>query len=163
MHSNDVARLGAGAAAIALTDRFNEVHLYRSKHTAQYLLRCQNTMGDKVNLRPKTKRSADVWQESIHVEVGEYSHWIMVDLSGELPEFYLAPAEWMVEMIRLNHQKYLDTEDPRTGKVKGHRAHTDSSDHTAFSPRQIAQWKDAWWLLSGESRPIQSPAEAVSQ
>lgn len=60
----------------------------------------------------------DVWQESINVEVGNYTVWIMVDLADELPEFYLAPAQWMVDMIRLNHQKYIDTENPSTGKSK---------------------------------------------
>lgn len=56
MHSNDVARLGAGAAAIALTDRTREVHVFKGRYEAQYTLRTQNSMGDRVNLRPKTKR-----------------------------------------------------------------------------------------------------------
>lgn len=71
----------------------------------------------------------------------------MVDLSGETPEFYIAPAQWMVDLIRSNHRAYLDTENPKTGKVKGQRARTADSDHTAFKPDQIAQWKDAWWLI----------------
>lgn len=147
MHSNDVARLGAGAAAIALTDRTREVHVFKGRYEAQYTLRTQNSMGDRVNLRPKTKRKSDVWQETINVEVGNHTLWIMVDLSGETPEFYIAPAQWMVDLIRSNHRAYLDTENPKSGKVKGQRARTADSDHTAFKPDQIAQWKDAWWLI----------------
>lgn len=158
MNSNDVARLGAGAATIALTDRTKEVHVAKGDYTAQYILRCQNKSGDQVNLRPKTKRKSEVWQESINVEVGNYTLWIMVDLSGDTPEFYLVPAQWMVDMIRANHQKYLDAEDPRTGKVKGHRPRTDTSDHTAFTPAQIAQWKDAWWLVDDPTGEFHSPA-----
>jgi hypothetical protein len=157
MHSNDVARLGAGAAAIALADRTKEVQVFKGDYAAQYRLQCQNKHGDPVILRPKTKRKSDVWQESINVEVGNYTVWMMVDLADELPEFYLAPAQWMVDMIRLNHRKYIDTENPSTGKVKGHRARTETSDHTAFGPAQIAQWKDAWWLLDDPSGALQPP------
>jgi hypothetical protein len=147
MHSSDVARLGAGAAVIALTDRAKEVHVFKGPYEAQYLLRTHNKFGDRVNLRPKTKRNSEVWQESINAQVGEFTLWIMVDLSADRPEFYVAPAQWMVDMIQANHRAYLEKEDPKTGKVKGHRPRTDGSDHTAFSPAQIAQWKGAWWLI----------------
>src|SRR5690348_13605702 len=124
MHSNDVARLGAGAAAIALTDKTKEAHVFKGRYEAQYLLRTQNSMGDCVNLRPKTKSKIDVWQESINVEVGEYTLWIM---SGETPDFYITPAQWMVDLVRSNHRAYLDSENPKTGKVKGHRTRTEGS------------------------------------
>ena len=45
-----------------------------------------------MNGRPKAKRKSDVWHESINIDVGNYTLWTMVELSGDTPEFYLAPA-----------------------------------------------------------------------
>ena len=57
-------------------------------------------------------------------------------------------------MIRTNHRKYLDAEGPSTGEAKGHRTRTENSDHTAFTPEQIAQWKDARWLVDDPARTL---------
>jgi hypothetical protein len=65
----------------------------------------------------------------------------MVDMSdsGE-PDYYVAPAAWMVESIRREHQQYL-------ARRAGHRRDNDASKHCGIELRTVERWRDCWRLI----------------
>lgn len=67
--------------------------------------------------------------------------WVMVDMSrpGE-PDYYVAPASSMVELIQREHERYL----ARRG---GHRRDNDASKHCAIELRAVERWRDCWHLI----------------
>jgi|GraSoiStandDraft_13_1057314.scaffolds.fasta_scaffold318199_2 hypothetical protein len=127
----------------------------------QWRVQTHNSLGDRVTIKPRTMVKGPTWQDKINVPDDDTTLWVMLDLTAAEPQFYVAPTQWMATFIRDLHQQYLDEEDPTTGKRKGHRAHNDDSNHTAWRPEQVAKWREAWGLIdathNGASRAGVSP------
>jgi hypothetical protein len=75
---------------------------------------------------------------------------IFVDLSGETPDFYVAPASWVREDVRAHHAAWLD-------QVGGSRPRTPESDHTAIPVERIQRWHRRWDVLIEDGGGGQRP------
>lgn len=98
-----------------------------------------------VAIQVKTKTGRD-WQTSTahgrHRDPEDDStrFWILVDLSGEAPGYYVVPEWWMQADIQAEHDRYL-------ARHGGQRARTPGSTHHAIAVRRVEQWRDRWDLL----------------
>ncbi|HEX6874038.1 MAG TPA: hypothetical protein VF165_00130 [Nocardioidaceae bacterium] len=70
----------------------------------------------------------------------EEKFWVFVDLGGEQPDYYIAPAWWVENDMNKHHKAYLK----RHG---GHRAVNDASQHHAIQAKRLTQWRGRWDVL----------------
>lgn len=97
-------------------------------------------------IQVKTKRGGTTWQTSItrgrqrEEEDSPARFWILVDLAGDDPDYYIIPEWWMQNDIFTAHQKYLDEHG-------GQRAKNPDSTHHAVTIARVDQWRDRWDLL----------------
>jgi hypothetical protein len=100
-------------------------------------------------VRVISRRRGD-WQTSIRegdrTEVGPGRFWVLVDLAIARPRFYVAPADWMTDDIRREHEDYLR----RHG---GTRARTEDSVHHRITTARVEQWWERWDLLGLPREP----------
>lgn len=65
---------------------------------------------------------------------------IFVDLTGQAPDFYVAPAHWVEEDVRTHHEAWL-------ARVGGTRPRNPDSNHTAIPVERLRQWHQRWDVL----------------
>jgi hypothetical protein len=70
---------------------------------------------------------------------------IFVDLTGETPDFYIAPAQWVREVVKHDHALWLQS-------VGGARPRNQESDHTAVRLERIKEWHQRWDVLANMGR-----------
>lgn len=81
------------------------------------------------------------WQASVDHPTTEDAHAVVfVDLTGDTPDFYVAPASWVADDVRSHHNAWL-------AQVGGTRPRNPSSDHTAIPLERIEQWRQRWDVL----------------
>lgn len=81
------------------------------------------------------------WQANVNQPAVEGAEVVIfVDLTGEAPDFYVAPAPWVREDVRRHHAAWL-------AQVGGERPRNPASDHTAIPLERIQQWHHRWDLL----------------
>lgn len=68
---------------------------------------------------------------------------IFVDLTGETPDFYVAPASWVREDVRTHHEAWL-------ASVGGARPRNPDSDHTAIRVERLQLWHQRWDVLQAD-------------
>lgn len=141
MNNFQKASAGAHYAAARIARLGYSVRVVELSH-GSYRLRVTNAYGDHMTIKPKTKATADgTWQETIDVTAEAEDLWVMVDMSGPgEPDYYVAPASSMVELIRREHQQYL-------ARRAGHRRDSDASKHCAIELRTVERWRDCWHLI----------------
>lgn len=109
----------------------------------RYELRVDTPAGP-VAVRVLSRRSGD-WQTSTSVLdgparlVSAARFWVFVDLA-DTGGYFVAPESWVVEDIRVEHERYL----ARNG---GRRALTDDSTHHRVQTTRVALWRGRWDLL----------------
>jgi hypothetical protein len=109
------------------------------------LLASDVTHARKIDIQVKTK-TANAWQTTIlrgrqqtapeHIR----SFWILVDLRGDYPDFYIMPTWWIENNIHEAHQDYLAISG-------GHRPKNDTSTHHSIPLARVEQWKGRWDVL----------------
>lgn len=145
MNNFQKACAGAHYAAGRIARLGYSVYVEELSH-GSYRLRVSNRYGDHLTIKPKTKATADgTWHETIDVTAEGENLWVMVDMSGPgEPDYYVAPASWMVESIRREHQQYL-------ARRAGHRRDNDASKHCAIELRTVERWRDCWRLIDDQT------------
>lgn len=120
------------AAAMAATQGYRvrivgpRTRLSVDDHTVQILSRRQPESPWQTNVDQPTVEDAEAV--------------IFVDLTGDTPDFYVAPASWVREDVRAHHAAWL-------AHVGGTRPRNPGSDHTAIPLERIRQWHQRWDVL----------------
>jgi hypothetical protein len=84
------------------------------------------------------------WQVKVNAPVVHDAHAVIfVDLTGETPDFYVAPAEWVEHDVQRHYEAWL-------ASVGGERPLNPSSDHTTVAVERIRQWHRRWDVLTPE-------------
>lgn len=98
-------------------------------------------------IQVKSKRGGRVWQTSTargaqreEPDEPPTRFWVLVDLSGDDPEYYIVPEWWMQNDIHEAHEGYL-------ARHAGQRPRNTGSTHHAIPISRVEQWHDRWELL----------------
>jgi hypothetical protein len=87
------------------------------------------------------RQPAAPWQSSAdRPTVEDAQAVIFVDLTGDTPDFYVAPASWVQEDVRTHHEAWL-------ASVGGTRPRNPESDHTAIPEERLRRWHQRWDVL----------------
>jgi hypothetical protein len=130
---HDFARFHAAAAALTKGCRAVEVVGRRTRlkvdgRTAQ------------VNSR---RQPGSPWQFNVdRPVVDDAVAVIFVDLTGDAPDFYIAPAQWVRDDVKDHHAAWLRSKG-------GVRPRNPESDHTGVELERIRQWHQRWDVLTG--------------
>ena len=88
------------------------------------------------------RQAGPPWQAKVSAPTVENAHAVIfVDLTGETPDFYLAPADWVDRDVRQHHDAWL-------ASVGGERPRNPASDHTVITVERIGQWHQRWDVLN---------------
>ena len=89
------------------------------------------------------RRPGSPWQFNAHRPViDDAVAVIFVDLTGEVPDFYLAPAQWVHNDVTQHYQAWLNSKG-------GSRPRNPDSDHAAVEIDRIRQWHQRWDIVTG--------------
>ncbi|GAB3861672.1 hypothetical protein GCM10027610_104560 [Dactylosporangium cerinum] len=84
------------------------------------------------------------WQANVSTPTVEDAHAVIfVDLTGETPDYFVAPALWVQQDVRMHHEAWL-------ARVGGTRPRNPTSDHTAIPVDRIQQWHRRWDVLAAD-------------
>lgn len=140
-----VGRAGEHFVAAEILRRGGYASTFAGNMPAIDVLAADQDQDRTVWIQVKTKRGRS-WQTSItrgmprEPEAASVRFWALVDLSGDVPAYYIIPEWWMQNNIHDAHLEYLD----RHG---GQRARTKDSTHHAIPVSRVEQWRDQWDLL----------------
>jgi hypothetical protein len=85
------------------------------------------------------------WQFTLNrIVVDDAIAVIFVDLTGDHPDFYIAPAHWVRNEVEQHYQQWLESKG-------GERPRNPASDHAALEPDHVRQWHRRWGVLSAKS------------
>jgi DNA-binding transcriptional regulator YhcF (GntR family) len=130
---HDYARFTAAAAALA--------HGYRDVHVAGPQTRL--IVDDRIAQVSSRRAPGSPWQfNAIRPVVEDAVAVIFVDLTGDYPDFYIAPAQWVRDDVKRHHEAWLESKG-------GVRPRNPASEHHALELDRITQWHQRWDLLSG--------------
>lgn len=132
---HDFARFHAAAAAIANGSRHVQISGPRTRLTV-------DDRAVQVNSR---RQPGSPWQVSAARPVVEDAvAAIFVDLTGDAPDFYIAPAQWVRTDVKRHFATWLESKG-------GVRPRNPDSDHTAIELDRIRQWHRRWDVLGGSA------------
>jgi hypothetical protein len=127
---HQVARFYAAAAAASRSHRVEVVGS-----------RSRLSVDDRIVQVLSRRQPASPWQTDVNSPTVEDAEAVIfVDLSGETPDFYVAPASWVQEDVRSHHEAWL-------ASVGGTRPRNPGSKHTAIPEARIKQWHQRWDVL----------------
>jgi len=125
---HDYARFSAAAAALA--NGRQEVHIVG--RTTRLMI------DDRIVQVNSRRQPESPWQFSLSRPVVEDAvAVIFVDLTGDYPDFYIAPAQWVRDDVKHNHAQWLKSKG-------GVRPRTPSSDHHGVKLDRIKGWHQRW-------------------
>lgn len=125
---HDYARFSAAAAALANGHR--EVHVVG--RTTRLMI------DDRIVQVNSRRQPGSPWQFNLNRPVVEDAvAVILVDLTGDYPDFYIAPAQWVRDDVKHHHAEWLKTKG-------GVRPRTPSSDHHSINLDRIKSWHQRW-------------------
>lgn len=134
---HDYARFSAAAAALA--------NGYRDVHVAGPSTRL--IIDDRIAQVNSRRQPGSPWQFSINrVVIDDAVAVIFVDLTGDHPEFYIAPAQWVRDEVERHYRKWLESKG-------GTRPRNPASDHATLKLDQISQWHRRWDVLADSENP----------
>lgn len=136
---HDFARFSAAAAALA--------NGYRD---VQVVGPTTRLMADDRMAQVNSRRlPGSPWQFSINrIVVDDAAAVIFVDLTGDHPDFYIAPAQWVRDEVQRRYDRWLETKG-------GTRPRNPASDHATLELDQISRWHRRWGVLAGSEIPEQ--------
>jgi len=125
---HDYARFSAAAAA--LTNGHKEVHIVGP--TTRLMI------DDRIVQVNSRRQPGSPWQFNLNRSVVEDAvAVIFVDLTGDYPDYYIAPAQWVRDNVQHHHEEWLKSKG-------GTRPRTPSSDHHAVHFDRIKDWHQRW-------------------
>lgn len=129
---HDFARFSAAAAALA--NGYKDVEVVG---------RSTRIMVDDRIAQVNSRRApGSPWQLDLNrIVVKDAVAAIFVDLTGDHPEFYIAPAQWVRDEVERRHKEWLDSKG-------GRRPRNPESTHTALELDHISQWHRRWDVLA---------------
>jgi hypothetical protein len=81
------------------------------------------------------------WQANVNRPATEDAEAVVfVDLTGDVPDYYVAPASWVEQDVRTHHEQWL-------ARIGGERPRNPDSDHTAVPVERLEQWHRRWDVL----------------
>lgn len=76
---------------------------------------------------------------------------ILVDLTGDYPDFYIAPAQWVRDEVQRRYDGWLAIKG-------GRRPRNPASDHVTLElDDAVQQWHRHWDVLSGDLDDTSKP------
>ncbi|MEU8338717.1 hypothetical protein [Micromonospora tulbaghiae] len=72
--------------------------------------------------------------------------YVLVDVSGTHPRFFVAPGDELRRDVRDRHQQFMDR--------VGVRPRNSESRHTKIEPRDVDRWEDNWAAFERQNNPI---------
>jgi DNA-binding transcriptional regulator YhcF (GntR family) len=134
---HDYARFTAAAAALA--------YGYREVNVVGRQTRL--LIDDRVAQVSSRRQPGSPWQFNLtRPVVDDAVAVIFVDLTGDYPDFYIAPAQWVRDDVKRHHDAWLETKG-------GVRPRNPASDHTAIELDRISQWHQRWDVLGEPATP----------
>lgn len=128
---HDYARFSAAAAALA--------YGYRDVHVAGPQTRL--LIDDQIAQVSSRRQPGSPWQINLNRPVVEDAvAVIFVDLTGDYPDFYIAPAQWVRDDVKRHHDAWLESKG-------GVRPRNPAADHHAVELDRIRQWRQCWDIL----------------
>lgn len=128
---HDFARFHAAAAALASGCHHVEVSGPRTRLTVD---------GRTAQVSSR-RQPGSPWQVSAaRPVVDDAVAVIFVDLVGDAPDFYVAPAQWVREDVKRHFATWLESKG-------GVRPRNPASDHAAIELDRIRQWHRRWDVL----------------
>ena len=132
---HDFARFHAAAAALANGCRHVEVSGPQTRLTID---------GRTVQVSSR-RQPGSPWQVSAaHPVVDDAAAVIFVDLTGDVPDFYIAPAQWVRSDVKSHFATWLESRG-------GVRPRNPESDHSTVELDRIRQWHQRWDVLEGRA------------
>ncbi|MET7400415.1 hypothetical protein ABZS66_43705 [Dactylosporangium sp. NPDC005572] len=90
------------------------------------------------------RQAGSPWQANVNAPTVDGAHAVIfVDLTGDAPDYFVAPASWVEHDVRTHHAAWL-------ASVGGTRPRNPTSDHTAIPVERIQQWQQRWDVLANE-------------
>jgi hypothetical protein len=65
---------------------------------------------------------------------------ILVDISGDRPEFYVVPGDDLRALVRTRHEEFM-------ARVGGRRPQNPDSKHSRIDPPDVQDWRDRWPIV----------------
>lgn len=85
------------------------------------------------------------WQlRADHPVVEDAAAVIFVDVTGETPDFYIAPGPWVRDDVKRHFAAWLESKG-------GTRPRNPGSDHAGVALDRIRQWHRRWDILASTS------------
>ena len=132
---HDFARFHAAAAALANGCRHVEVSGPQTRLTID---------GRTVQVSSR-RQPGSPWQVSAaHPVVDDAAAVIFVDLTGDVPDFCIAPAQWVRSDVKSHFATWLESRG-------GVRPRNPESDHSTVELDRIRQWHQRWDVLEGRA------------
>jgi hypothetical protein len=132
---HDFARFHAAAAALANGCRSVEVVGRQTRLKVD---------GKTVQVSSR-RRPGSPWQFSAgHPVVDDADAVIFVDLTGDAPDFYIAPGVWVRDDVKKHFAAWLESKG-------GERPRNPESDHAGVELGRIRQWHRRWDVLASAS------------
>jgi hypothetical protein len=69
---------------------------------------------------------------------------IFVDLTGDVPDFYIGPAQWVRSDVKSHFATWLESRG-------GVRPRNPESDHSTVELDRIRRWHQRWDVLEGRA------------
>jgi len=121
------------AAAAALANGYRDVHVVGA--TTRLIV------DDRMAQVNSRRLAGSPWQFSIsRVVVDDAVAVIFVDLTGDHPDFYIAPAQWVRDEVKRRFEQWLDSKG-------GTRPRNPESDHATLELDHISRWHRRWDVL----------------
>jgi DNA-binding transcriptional regulator YhcF (GntR family) len=125
---HDYARFSAAAAALA--NGHQEVHIVG--RTTRLMI------DDRIVQVNSRRQPGSPWQFNLNRPVVEDAvAVIFVDLTGDYPDFYIAPGQWVRDDVKRHHAEWLKSKG-------GVRPRTPSSDHHSIKLDRVKGWHQRW-------------------
>ncbi len=133
---HDFARFRAAAAALVNGYRAVEVV---GRHT-------RLTVDGKTAQVNSRRQPGSPWQfNADRPVVDDAVAVIFVDLTGDAPDFYIAPGQWVRDDVKQHYAAWLESKG-------GTRPRNPGSDHAGVELDRIRQWHQRWDVLAGSAQ-----------
>ena len=125
------------AAAAALANGYRDVHVVGPQ--------TRLIIDDRIVQVIARRQPGSPWQFNINrIVVDDAVAAILVDLTADHPDFYIAPTQWVRDEVKRRYDQWLESKG-------GTRPRNPASDHATLEVGDITQWHRRWDVLSDKS------------
>lgn len=132
------------AAAAALANGYRDVHVVGPQ--------TRLIIDDRIAQVIARRRPGSPWQFMLNrIVVHDAVAVILVDLTGDHPDFYVAPAQWVRDEVQRRYDAWLATKG-------GKRPRNPASDHATLElDEAVQQWHRRWDVISSHLDDTSEP------